>query len=162
MKNKNISNEKMKIILEEISSPDGKYFGGVTAYLCAEFALALLEKLNFRIARKNAENSSFFLNSGKKASSLKEYSDYLASNDGDIFKKMFELPQEEKNIFLKNVIIEQNKFLNEILLLQEDIKKACSIIKGSVKEDYFMVDEILTSSYKNINTIIKFEEKKIK
>ena len=56
----------------------------------------------------------------------------------------------------------QNKFLNEILLLQEDIKKACSIIKGSVKEDYFMVDEILTSSYKNINTIIKFEEKKIK
>lgn len=78
MKNKNISNEKMKIILEEISSPDGKYFGGVTAYLCAEFALALLEKLNFRIARKNDENSSFFLNSGKKASSLKEYSDYLA------------------------------------------------------------------------------------
>ena len=60
MKNKNISNEKMKIILEEISSPDGKYFGGVTAYLCAEFALALLEKLNFRIARKNDENSSFF------------------------------------------------------------------------------------------------------
>ena len=57
MKNKNISNEKMKIILEEISSPDGKYFGGVTAYLCAEFALALLEKLNFRIARKNDENS---------------------------------------------------------------------------------------------------------
>ena len=53
MKNKNISNEKMKIILEEISSPDGKYFGGVTAYLCAEFALALLEKLNFRIALSN-------------------------------------------------------------------------------------------------------------
>lgn len=67
MKNKNIQMKKWKLSLKKYPSPDGKYFGGVTAYLCAEFALALLEKLNFRIARKNDENSSFFLNSGKKS-----------------------------------------------------------------------------------------------
>lgn len=161
MTGKKIEEQTLLQIIDKVVSVNGPYYGGVVAYLNACNCLSLLTKLLTRLAMKKNEYEEFFTVASNNSSKLLTTTLYLADTDGDIFDYLRQEPSEKRDEVISAAIQQQEKYCLDVRALLKDVEKTVDLVKGSIKEDFYMIIKTMEITLENIQGIINFENKKL-
>lgn len=149
-------------IREGLASPNDPLFGGSLAYLTLDSSLSLLKKLLLIKAQKDTERASTFLKLNTIIDSVREDAYEYIEKDGDVFAYMTSHRKESIDSFL---IVEARKvaaMIDNINTIKMFVAFLITEIKGSLKNDFIMINSNLATVQENLKGIFKYEVSKIK
>ncbi len=137
-------------------------FGGSLAYINIEANLALLVKLIKIKQEKDIENISSYKKIIAVASVVMEEAHEMITKDGEIFSSLRNAATIEKKDEIVNTIFpSSHAFIENLNTIDFFIDKLIEFTKGSIRNDYLMIQQVLKACKANLITILIYEVKKL-